>query len=54
MMLSGTPVRFLIEVPLHGWAAVPTAGKDHCHHTRGRKKPSQGAAGAFLLKTFLF
>lgn len=54
MMLSGTPARFLIEVPLHGWAAVPTAGKDHCHHPRGQKKPSQGAAGAFLLKTFLF
>lgn len=51
MMLSGTPARFLVEVALHGQAVVPAAGKDHCHHPGGQEKPSQGAAGALLLKT---
>ena len=51
MMPSGTPARFLVEVPLHGRAAVRAAGKDHCHHPRGQGKPCQGAADVLLLKT---
>lgn len=52
MMLSGTPARFLVEVALHGRAAVPAAGKDHCHCPQGQEKLLQGAAGALLLNTF--
>lgn len=51
MMLSGTPARFLVEVALLGWAALPATGKDHCHCPRRQEKPSQGAAGALLLNT---
>lgn len=46
MMLSGTPLRFLLEVPLHSWAAEPAAGKDHCCHPQGQEETLQAAASA--------
>lgn len=50
-MLSRTPLRFLLEVPLHSWAAEPAAGKDHCCHPQGQEETLQAAANALLLKT---
>lgn len=53
-MLSGTLLRFLLEVPLHGCAAVSAAGKDRCCHPQGQEETLQAAASALLLKTLFF